>query len=499
MPDGIPQATWQEAQPGWSVPVSAPAQATQTGPDIGQLIQNIAQPVNPQLIQAATTPITGSHAAMVPSSLTTPVAPHQNMPFDTRRVVGRGNARRQGIGNAFTGAINALGQIVSKEAQLKQNGIRDAAQKVIISQQAIDEAQQQLDMATANGDTATALKMKDIIAQNTHARDAIFADPKMRKALVKGFDISYTDPGSNKTEEHAAVQEALKNAKTWQEKREIMRAQQQKQQEAAGAQAGAAYAKSQPQGLAPNTSAIQQLQIAQANQKVQQAALKDYLTFTASIRRADATVDAARVREMGSSMLQAQRLGFQQDMQQQRFAQAEKLLGERFDNQVKLLGMRMANARQLAKDIWQDKEADPLTMYTKTRKASEEYQKSMQSAIKDYQALQGQRETLYANAKTAGVKPGTKEYADFENQVKALDYQIGLVHDAIQNSKANSDSFAQQANQIQSIFGLDKGASSNAGDTGSSSSGQSDSTGGSTDFADPLTYLNSSDGEDSDQ
>jgi len=189
------------------------------------------------------------------------------MPLNERPVVGAGNARARGIGNTVTAVMNGLGRVVTAEAQNKQNQIRDSATKVITSQQAIDEAQQQLDMAMQSGDTATVAKMKDVIQQNTQARDGVFADPKMRKALVKGFNFNYVDPTQNKTTEHAAVQEAIKGAKNRQEKIAAIKALQAKQNAAAGTAAGAAYAKAQPQGLAPNTQAQMQLQMKMAAQK----------------------------------------------------------------------------------------------------------------------------------------------------------------------------------------------------------------------------------------
>src|ERR1700735_475141 len=366
---------------GQSVPAAAPPRVAD--PFMQELIKNIA---SPQLINAATTPIAGQHGAQVPSAFTRPVQPFQPQPFNNNDVVGHKQGKLQGIGNAITGVTNALGTVVTKEKQLKQDQYKDAATKAIMTQNAIDEAQQAHDAALANGDAASASKAQEQIQKNQQVLSGIFSDPKIRKALVKGFDISYTDPESNKTEEHAAVQAAMKEAKSLQEKRQIQKDAQAKQNEAAGKSAAEAFSKSQPQGMAPNVQAQQRLATAQAQQKINQDTLKDYMTFKASIYRSDRTVDAAQMRQVGAAMLQQQRLAQQQSMLDQRFVQAQSLLKERFIDSVKLVGIRAAEARQTAMDIYKDKEADPLNVYTKLRTAGGKYE---QNAMKDSETLTG--------------------------------------------------------------------------------------------------------------
>lgn len=283
------------AQPVQSVPSSA-SQSQGSGLDISSIIKNTVTPIPDSVIQRAYSPVPGAHAATLPSNLTTPVPPHQNKPMDDREVVGAGNARMRGIKNAFTGAANALGTVMTKEAQIKQNGIRDAATKVIMAQQGIDEAKQALANAHAAGDTEGVQKATQMIQQNQQARDAVFADPKMRKALSKGFDISYTDPESNKTEEHAAVQEALRQAKTFAEKKVIMQAQQQKQNQAAGQAAGAAYEKAQPQAMGPNVQAQQELAARQQQQKNQIESVRAMAPYFAAQARAGAALSVEQMR-----------------------------------------------------------------------------------------------------------------------------------------------------------------------------------------------------------
>lgn len=473
---------WGSYTPQAAATVPSAGAAPASDP-MAQLMARMGPQITEKEIQAAMTPIAGPHAAQMPSSMTTPVTPHQDTPYDNRPVVGAGNARGRGIGNTLTAVMNGLGRVVTVEAQNKQNQVRDAATKVITSQQNIDEAQQQLDMAMQSGDTATVAKMKDIIQTNTNARDGVFADKKLRTALVKGFNINYVDPTQNKTSEHAAVQEAIKGAKTRQEKMAAIQALRQKQNAAAGQAAGTAYAKAQPIGLSPNTQAQAQVQMKMAEQKVAQEAMKDMLTFRASVIRSNAVVDASKVRQLGSSMLAQQRMAFQQDQLQQRFAQAQKLLGQRYNDSLKLISARAATARQLSKDIYADKQADPLTIYTKTMKTAEAYQQNMLKDMTTYNNLKAARQALYTGTS------GTQKLTPADSEVKAMDYQIGLAGQAIQNDKANFDGFTNSGKQLHDMFGFNPTTDSTG--TTDGSAGQSDAVGGEGDFTDPLNWLGS--------
>jgi hypothetical protein len=331
---------------------------------------------------------------------------------------------------------------------------------------------------------AAASKAQEQILKNKETLAGIFVDPKVRKALVKGFDISYTDPSSNKTEEHAAVQAAMKQAKTIQEKRQIMKDQQAKQNAAHGQAAAEAFSKQLPQGMAPNVQAQQQLATAQAQQKINQETLKDYMNFKASIYRSDRTVDAAQVRQIGASMLQQQRLAASQDMLAQRFQNALKMQGVRYSDELKLIGVRAAEARKTAMAIRQDKEADPLTIYNSVRKAGQTYERNYMADSKTLAQLQTQRLNMYVDAKGKALTPAPRD-------VQQLDQQIEMVKQQVQLDKANSDNFRDQANQLHSAYGLAEGRDDGTG-TGPSASSESDDSAGadSTDYDDPLSYNN---------
>jgi hypothetical protein len=447
-------------------PLSAPqtqqasvpaAQSRDVDPIQEQLIKSISAPYS-AAAQQALNPVAGAHTAQLPSSMQTPVTPFRQSPINHNPVVGRKNGRAQGIANAITGATNAIGSVVSAEAQVKQDHIKDNATKVIMAQQGIDEATQAHETALASNDAAAASKAQAMIQQNTQARDAVFADPKMRKALAKGFDISYTDPQSNKTEEHAAVQAAMKQAKTLHEKKQIMQAQQAKDNAAAGQAAGAAYAKAQPQGMAPNVQAQQRLQMEQSQKALQQEALKNYQTFKASAMHANATVSAAQIHAQGAAMMEQARLDQAQQLLAQRFQQQEKMQNLRYKDDISLIGVRAAAARQTAMSIYQDKEADPLTMYNKTRTAAETYSKNYMANLKTYNLMAAGRANLFTDAKGNALKPS-------EADVKQYDQMVETVKQQVQLDKANADNFTKQANNLRDSYGISAGQQSGQEDT----------------------------------
>ncbi len=260
-------AQWGSFQPQQQAAPTVPSANTEANGPINQLLSQLGQGVNPSDIKAALAPIAGAHTVQMPSNFQTPVQPFQPTPMDRTPAVGAGYARAQGIGNAITGAMNVLGSVVTAEKQNKQNVLRDAATKVITSQSNMDEAQQQLEMARKSGDTETALKMQQIIEQNKKVMGTVFADKKLRNDLAKGFNFNYVDPSKNKTEYHAAVSEAIKNAKTHQQKIEAVKALKEKMNTGAASNAQNAFMASQPQGLAPNTQAQTQLQMKMEQQK----------------------------------------------------------------------------------------------------------------------------------------------------------------------------------------------------------------------------------------
>jgi hypothetical protein len=441
------------------VPAS-PMATIGAGPDISELIKNISEPLSPDLVRAATTPQVGPHAVQVPSSLTTSIAPHQQTPMmDPNQAVGRGYGKAVGIGNAIIGATNALGTVVTKEKQMKQGQIRDAAQKVIMAQQAIDEATNQRDAATKVGDAAGAAQFQKMIEQNTQVRDGVFADPKMRKSLVKGFDISYTDPESNKTEEHQAVMAAIKNAKTMQEKKQAIADFRQKQNTAAGAGAGAAFAAQQPRGFQPNQVAQAQLQIAQAQKK---DLVDMYKTLAPALVRADSAQRIAATQAMTRLLEQQNALTQRTFERNQTFQQRLQLMDKQ--QQFEMKKLFTDNALIIGRE--QQRLKDMATDPNRVMQMSDESDRTWSSAIAAQQTAldtaQQNLDALRAN-KAASPQMIQQAQASVDARTQALD-----------NTKDQASYYHNFYDAKRKILGMGSEEQDSSGD---GSGSDSDSTG----------------------
>jgi hypothetical protein len=441
---------------------------------MASLIQNISKPLDPALIRAATSPIAGPHTVQVPSSLQRPVAPYQSQSLDTRPVVGRKAAKIQGISNAVTGATNALGAVVTKETQIKQDQIRDAATKVITAQQAIDEAQQAHDVAAAAGDTQKAAEMQKIIDQNTKARDGIFADPKIRKALVKGFDISYTDPQSNDTDEHKAVMAGIKQAKTLQEKRQLIQQYRQQQNQSAGQAAGVAYAQQQPTSLQPNIQAQQQLQIEQANRTASQTALKDYWTLKASMARANATIGAASLRVIGSSMLQQAQITARQDAADLAWDRTKQRIKMEHTDALDLIGAHYKEATNLV----DYKDTNPIKLADDMRRQINAYDKTATEAELQLNTLQQERAKLYQDKAGKPINPSKVNLVALAQSNAQIQYMTQVKTNAI----ANKQNVLNNYNTLRKNAGLSEEGGPDASDSPNGDNGDDG------DFSNPAIY-----------
>jgi hypothetical protein len=329
-------------------------------------------------MREAISPVSGAHTGQIPSSMTQPIGEAPQTPNQ-----GRPQNRGQAIGDMIRSAGNAVSKVITAEKQQKQAHLTDAATKLFTAQAAIDEAQQQHDSATAVGDNATAHKAQQLIDQNTKVRDGITSDPKLRKSLAKGLNIDYIDPSNNKTEEHTAVQAAIKNAKTMQEKKQLAKqAQQQHRQQAnqQGAQNfGTAFAKSQPQTLAPN-------QMAQAQLEAYQQQRKDAIeTF-----KAMGPIYTEQLRAQGAVTVEGMRSAT--DLRKAAIDAAAKLDEQILKNKQadkddaaarSLEGMRDANARSL--ELL--KQGNPIEVLKSFNDAQKNYETAITENQKSRQAL----------------------------------------------------------------------------------------------------------------
>lgn len=384
----------------------ASSAASSGDPNINSIISNLSTGIDKDVLQRAFTPVVAGHSMQLPTSLQRESLPFQPAPMDHREVVGAGNARGQGIGNAITGVANALGSFVSAQAKIKHDQLRDAATKVITAQSSIDEAQKAYDEAKTSGDTASMEVAQKELLKNTKTRDDTFADPKLSKALQKGFNISYTDPSANKTEEHAAVQAAMKQAKTIQEKKEIVRQQQAKQNQARGAAMGEAFAKSQPTQMGPNLQAQARLAAQQEQQKQRVESVKALIPYLTEMKKAGTEISKELIVERSASRVAAI------DAQGKLDAVLAKNKQEGINNaaSLELERLRGAEARLTASAT----AGDPRTIMKDFEATSDQY-------LKHLEANQTERTTLNKELDTGSLSQSRQQ--EIRAQLRKIDDQ----------------------------------------------------------------------------
>lgn len=192
-----PNVTGSQQEPG------AGAYSGSQDSELQQMIRSINQPLDPNIIAQGMTPVPGGRATTIPQQMQQPLAPFQQRPYNENPVVGAGNARARGIENAFTGVANAIGSVTAAKAQQLHNRISVATERLMQSQQAIDQASMAL--RTAPPGSQAAKDAQDVINKNKTIMSTLLSDDKVRKGIEKGMDISFTDPSKNKTPEHGAV------------------------------------------------------------------------------------------------------------------------------------------------------------------------------------------------------------------------------------------------------------------------------------------------------
>ena len=210
--------SWNDMMPGMKSPV-----AQSSGQDMGSVIDNILSQNSGELTklaEKAATPIAGGHASSIPLSMDPTPKEAGMAPLDHREVVGAGKAKAQGIGNTITGALNVISQVSTAMDNKKKVEIASSTQQLLVAQQAADQAKQTMDAnAPQQGgqpnDAYT--KAKEIYDHNTEIQGTILTG-KHGKDIMKGFNIDYTNPSSNKTLQHDAVamgKERLKAAEAF--------------------------------------------------------------------------------------------------------------------------------------------------------------------------------------------------------------------------------------------------------------------------------------------
>ena len=429
-----------------------------------------------RLSTIASLPVSTGVPGTIPSAMTRPVTPYQEQALDRRQMVGKGAARMQGISNLIATTGNVVGRAVTEEKQQKQAKLVDTTTKLFTTQQTLNQAQQMKESATQmiatldKSDPRQAqyqemIKKADAqIEQDKGVINGIVGDPKMRKALAKGLDINYIDPSENKTEEHEAVRKAIQNVQGFQAKREAAEKAKQEwmaKQNPAGAQSFSdAFMKAQPQALAPNTLAQQQLAYAQARQK---NSLELYKTVAPALIKASS---ASRVESMrGIVELQKQQSQLTHDDAKSR---------DEYDRRVKLMGdaqrfamkklhteneLTIGREQQRLKDVGSDPRTVEREAGTSDRtwaSAIASQQTAYDTALALYQntvATKGKdsKDTVAAQAELDARKnalESTKRHASYyKNYYNLLRKTLGLgeLKEPEERNEADADSTRQSA------------------------------------------------------
>ena len=324
----------------------------------------------------AATPIAGGHSQNIPTSLQHQAPMQAGMaPLNNSPVVGKGNAKARGIGNAITGGLNAISGIVTAEANKKQAKVADAASIVFEAQKNIDDAQAQLRIDPNNQ------AAKDIIKQNQDRMSHL--DPKMQKAILKGMQVDYTNPQKNKTSDHEAVAKAKADFQ---------------------AKFADRVASGMPQGMAPNQQAVVKYQaMLEANKQ----AMEMQKAIAPALIRADAA-DREGIRKQMTEVLK----------QQLENTRADAKMKEEHAFRMQLLGTEQQNAllridAETAASAVRERQAQAIANSNPTQIAKlagdsdREWASRTSSALNTLSQYETQIATLEANPDTASSEAVT--------------------------------------------------------------------------------------------
>jgi len=363
-----------EAARGLGVTSSGPKPVS--GFDPNELINALIKPISSADVTRAMTPVPSGHAMQVPQQFTSPTNV-RGATLDERPVVGAGNAKGQGIGNAVSSVIGALGQVVQAKAEQKKRQLASSATRLIQAQQAVDEAQLALKNNPQDKDAQEALQ------KNKQIREDILADDKTRKSLEKGFNISFTDPTKNKTPEHAAVQQGIADAK-----------------KEATQSYGEQFEKQMPQVMGPNMQAVQNLQYMVEQRKQITDVLK---TTLPAVVRQDTAKGVALIRQATELQKQQNQLMNQQMLRKQAFEDHLRLMDAAQANRLK--AMRMQSDLILARERQRDRDAE--VNPDKLMKAADTSARTWASAIAQQQTQLDVAQDAFNKAAASKVDPKT--------------------------------------------------------------------------------------------
>jgi hypothetical protein len=315
-------------------------------PDIAAIMQSVLgsnQAQLGELAKKAATPIPGGHVTQMPLTMQQGPKTLAPMQMDNRDVVGRGNARAQGIGNAVRGVVHALASTETALDNKKKLEVASATQQLLTAQQAYDQAAQLVKQDPSNADAKAAME------RNKSVMNGILSNDKIRKAIAKGMNIDFTDPKANDTLEHQGVAQGKKMATEhadWAEQ----------------------FNQKTPTQMQPNQQAIAQYQAAQEAQKAKIETFKAIIPYISTYTRAQGEITKADIDAI--SRLYTER---------EAANKALELEHQRFNDEYKLAGYKssLERANQAAKD------SNPAELMKAYETASKDYADAMDKASKD--------------------------------------------------------------------------------------------------------------------
>jgi len=415
-------------------------------------------------VKAALTPTMQRGGIGLPPSLTRPIQPFQPAPLDQRAVIGAGNARARGIGNAITGAMNVVGSFVNARAQQTQDQHAQSVSRFLMAQSNADQAKSMMEQI-GEGNPGYE-QAKSTFESNTALQKKMFEDdPKFAKVLEKGMNISLTDPSKNKTPEHQSFMQGLN----------IFRRNQAQQQRPDSGAMLQRFQQQMPMGLGPNQYAQNLL-----NYKMmqQQQLNKFYQSMIPRIYSAQKADERAQNQIVARQQLQNQNHIFESWKLGQQDANNINLANMRHNFKLNEIDREQAALGNRMLDLFNAEKYSPAEMF-KLKSDQEKF--FMNSESKYASAIEAVNRTLASEY--AMSKPNQDNITRYQQQLNSLNQQMN-------NFQTYKNDWYKSYSGMTDLFA---GGTSNAGTANAAAPGQPPSfstvpaTGGTTS---PETLLN---------
>jgi len=399
---GVAQQLEKQTTSSPMVQTAAP-QVQGGGGDINSMMNQLYQPLDPNMLLTGMIPTAAGHAMEMPLSMTQPLPAFQPTPFMPHGV-GRKYNKEVGIANAVTGVSNVIGQFSRQKEQQHHEQVATATSRLIQAQHTIDQAQQYLNQPGITPQQSALLQKR--IDDSKNLMNQILSDDKMRKDIGKGMDVSFTDPSQNRTPEHGAVAAG---------KQQVTDSFQQQ------------FEKQMPSAIGPDPMAQQKLQMYitqnQAYQKMMSSMIPRMLSAQSAMERAHYIQGMANTRQMQNHIFEAWKLGQQFDNDKQKLAINNRYKLGQISAQIQQMG-------QKSMELFQAEKLDPTTLFTeKTNFAKQaagvesSLGEQQQKAVKDMQDAN----LILSNPKItdATQRAGAQEnYDNAKNVLNRVNQQI---------------------------------------------------------------------------